>query len=43
MFVGIFTSVFHSQQAGFIPVTLLFAAGFILLFFVKGGGATEKA
>lgn len=38
MMVGIFTSVFHSQQAGFIPVTLLFAAGFILLFFVKGGG-----
>lgn len=38
MFVGIFTSVFHSQQAGFIPVTILFAAGFLLLFFVKGGG-----
>ncbi|MAN73534.1 MAG: MFS transporter [Henriciella sp.] len=38
MFVGIFTSVFHSQQAGFVPVTLLFAAGFILLLFVKGGG-----
>lgn len=38
MLVGIFTAVFHSQQAGFIPVTLLFAAGFLLLFFVKGGG-----
>ncbi|MBA4226109.1 MAG: MFS transporter [Hyphomonas sp.] len=38
MLVGIFTAVFHSQQAGFVPVTLLFAAGFILLFFVKGGG-----
>ena len=38
MLVGIFTSVFHSQQAGFIPVTILFAAGFLLLFFVKGGG-----
>jgi len=43
MFVGIFTSIFHSQQAGFVPVTILFAAGFILLFFVKGGGAPEKA
>lgn len=38
MLVGIFTAVFHSQQAGFVPVTLLFAAGFLLLFFVKGGG-----
>lgn len=38
MLVGIFTAVFHSQQAGFVPVTLLFAAGFVLLFFVKGGG-----
>ena len=38
LFVGIFTSVFKSQQAGFIPVTVLFAAGFFLLFLVKGGG-----
>jgi UMF1 family MFS transporter len=38
MLVGIFSAVFHSQQAGFVPVTLLFAAGFLLLFFVKGGG-----
>lgn len=43
MFVGIFTSIFQSQQAGFIPVTILFAVGFVLLFFVKGGREHEQA
>jgi UMF1 family MFS transporter len=39
LLAGICTEVFHSQQAGFAPIAVLFLFGLILLFFIRGGGA----
>lgn len=36
--VTLFTSIFKSQQAGFVPIAGLLIAGGITLTFVKGGG-----
>lgn len=35
--VGWATSTFKTQQAGFLPIALLLAAGFVGMLFVKGG------
>ena len=38
LLVGTFTGLFHSQQAGFIPIAGLLFLGLIGMMFVKGGG-----
>jgi UMF1 family MFS transporter len=34
-FVEYFTEAYHSQRAGFLSITFLLVAGFVLLLFVK--------
>jgi UMF1 family MFS transporter len=41
LLVGVFTGIFHTQQAGFIPIAGLLMLGLLGLFFVKGGGKGE--
>jgi UMF1 family MFS transporter len=41
LLVGIFTGVFKSQQAGFIPIAGLLIVGLAGLMFVRGGGKDE--
>ncbi len=41
LLVGLFTAVFHSQQAGFIPIAGLLGLGLIGMFFVRGGGKDQ--
>ncbi|MBI1405550.1 MAG: MFS transporter [Caulobacter sp.] len=36
--VALFTDIFKTQQAGFMPITGLLVLGLIGMFFVKGGG-----
>lgn len=40
LLIDLFTRVFHSQPAGFIPIVALMAGGLALLYFVRGGGKT---
>ncbi len=37
LLVGLATSIFKTQQAGFLPIALLLIMGFIGMLFVKGG------
>jgi UMF1 family MFS transporter len=37
MLVQLFTSLFKTQQAGFIPIAAMMVIGFVILLFVKGG------
>lgn len=37
MMVQLFTSLFKTQQAGFIPIAAMMVIGFLILLFVKGG------
>jgi len=37
MMVQLFTSLFKTQQAGFIPIAAMMVIGFVILLFVKGG------
>jgi UMF1 family MFS transporter len=41
LLVGIFTGIFKTQQAGFVPITALLIVGLIGMFFVKGGGKDQ--
>jgi MFS transporter, UMF1 family len=42
LLVKLFTQLFHSQQAGFVPIAFLLILGFIGMMFVKGGGVLEQ-
>jgi UMF1 family MFS transporter len=41
LLVKLSTSAFHTQQAGFAPIGLLLALGFIGMLFVRGGNRIE--
>ena len=41
LLVGIFTGLYKTQQAGFVPIIGLLVLGGAGLFFVKGGGKGE--
>lgn len=40
--VGTATHIFKTQQAGFAPIALLLALGFVGMLFVKGGGVLTR-
>lgn len=40
LLIDLFTRVFHSQPAGFIPIVVMMLAGLTMLHFVRGGGKT---
>lgn len=40
LLIDLFTRVFRSQQAGFIPIVVMMGAGLGMLFLVRGGGKT---
>jgi len=37
LLVKLFTQIFHTQQAGFVPIALLLVLGFLGMMFVRGG------
>jgi UMF1 family MFS transporter len=39
--VALFTGIYKTQQAGFVPIVALLIFGLIGLLFVKGGGKGE--
>ncbi|MEI9988591.1 MAG: MFS transporter [Rhizomicrobium sp.] len=38
LLIGIFTSIFQTQQAGFAPIVLMLCAGLAMMTLVRGGG-----
>ncbi|MCX8500013.1 MAG: MFS transporter, partial [Caulobacteraceae bacterium] len=42
MMVQLFTSLFKTQQAGFIPIAAMMVIGFVILLFVKGGQKVKE-